>query len=120
MALIVQKFGGTSVGSTDKIKNVAERVLRQQKQGHQMVVVLSAMSGQTDRLLSMAAEMQEMPDLREMDMLVSTGEQVTIALFAMAVKAAGSDAVSLLGDQVRIQTDSMHTKARIKEIDTEL
>jgi aspartate kinase len=120
MALIVQKFGGTSVGSTEKIKNVAERVLRQQKQGHQMVVVLSAMSGQTDKLLGMAAEMQEMPDLREMDMLLSTGEQVTISLFAMAVKAAGSDAVSLLGDQVRIQTDSMHTKARIKEIDTEL
>lgn len=120
MALIVQKFGGTSVGSTDKIKNVAERVLRQQKQGHQMVVVLSAMSGQTDKLLGMAAEMQEMPDLREMDMLLSTGEQVTISLFAMAVKAAGSDAISLLGDQVHIHTDDMHTKARIKNIDTEL
>ncbi|MGB5684833.1 MAG: aspartate kinase, partial [Candidatus Electrothrix sp.] len=120
MALIVQKFGGTSVGSTDKIKNVAERVLRQQRQGHQMVVVLSAMSGQTDKLLGLAAEMQDMPDLREMDMLLSTGEQVTIALFAMAVKAAGSDAISLLGDQVHIHTDAMHTKARIKEIDTEL
>jgi aspartate kinase len=120
MALIVQKFGGTSVGSTDKIKNVAERVLRQQKQGHQMVVVLSAMSGQTDKLLGLAAEMQRIPDPREMDMLLSTGEQVTISLFAMAVKAAGSDAISLLGDQVHIHTDGMHTKARIKDIDTEL
>ncbi|WPD20863.1 MAG: aspartate kinase [Candidatus Electrothrix aestuarii] len=120
MALIVQKFGGTSVGSTDKIKNVAERVLRQQRQGHQMVVVLSAMSGQTDKLLTMAAEMQKIPDPREMDMLLSTGEQVTIALFAMAVKDAGSDAISLLGDQVHIHTDAMHTKARIKDIDTEL
>ncbi|RWX50854.1 Amino acid kinase family protein, partial [Candidatus Electrothrix marina] len=106
MALIVQKFGGTSVGSTDKIKNVAERVLRQQKQGHQMVVVLSAMSGQTDKLLGLAADMQDMPDPREMDMLLSTGEQVTIALFAMAVKAAGSDAISLLGDQVHIHTEA--------------
>ncbi|MCI5159224.1 MAG: aspartate kinase, partial [Candidatus Electrothrix sp. AUS1_2] len=120
MALIVQKFGGTSVGSTDKIKNVADRVLRQQRQGHQMVVVLSAMSGQTDKLLGLAAEMQKMPDPRELDMLLSTGEQVTIALFAMAVKEAGSDAISLLGDQVHIHTDAMHTKARIKDIDTEL
>jgi len=120
MALIVQKFGGTSVGSTEKIKNVAKRVLRSQQQGHQMVVVLSAMSGQTDKLISMAAEMQPLPDLREMDMLLATGEQVTVALFAMAVKAAGSDAVSLLGDQVRILTEARHTKARIREIDTEL
>lgn len=120
MALIVQKYGGTSVGSTEKIKNVAERVLRQRKRGDQVVVVLSAMSGQTDRLLGLAADMQDMPDPREMDMLLSSGEQVTIALFAMAVKATGGDAVSLLGDQVRIRTDDMHTKARIKEIDTEL
>ncbi len=120
MALIVQKYGGTSVGSTEKIKNVAKRVLKYQEQGHQMVVVLSAMSGQTDRLLGLAGDIQEIPDLREMDMLLSTGEQVTISLFAMAVKAAGSDAISLLGDQVRIQTDAMHTKARIREIDTDL
>ena len=120
MALIVQKFGGTSVGSTDKIKNVAKRVLRYQQQGHQMVVVLSAMSGQTDKLLGMAAEMQRLPDLRETDLLISTGEQVTIALFAMAMKEAGCDAVSLLGDQVRIITDAMHTKARIREIETGL
>lgn len=120
MALIVQKFGGTSVGSTEKIKNVAERVLSYRKQGHQVVVVLSAMSGQTDKLLGFAADIQKTPDLREMDMLLSTGEQITISLFAMAVKEAGGDAISLLGDQVRIQTDDQHTRARIKEIDTEL
>ncbi len=120
MSLIVCKFGGTSVGSTEKIKNVAKRILKYRDQGHQVVVVLSAMSGQTDKLLGMAADIQEIPDLREMDMLLSTGEQVTISLFAMAVKAAGSDAISLLGDQVCIQTDAMHTRARIKKIDTEL
>ncbi|BCO09076.1 aspartokinase [Desulfolithobacter dissulfuricans] len=119
MALIVQKFGGTSVGSTDKIKAVARRVLDCQQQGNQMVVVLSAMSGETDRLIGLANEIQKIPSLREMDMLLSTGEQVTIALFAMAVKEMGGDAVSLLGDQVRIQTDTMHTKARIKHIDTD-
>jgi aspartate kinase len=119
MALIVQKYGGTSVGSTEKIHTVAKRVLKQQKLGHQMVVVLSAMSGQTDTLIGLASEMQALPDLREMDLLLSTGEQVSIALFSMAVKAAGSDAISLLGDQVRIVTDGMHTKARIQHIDTE-
>ena len=119
MALIVQKFGGTSVGSTDKIKAVARRVLDCQQRGNQMVVVLSAMSGETDRLIGLASEIQKIPSLREMDMLLSTGEQVTIALFAMAVKEMGGDAVSLLGDQVRIQTDTMHTKARIKHIDTD-
>ncbi|HHO48177.1 MAG TPA: aspartate kinase [Desulfobacteraceae bacterium] len=120
MALIVQKFGGTSVGSTEKIKAVAERVLKQHRQGHKMVVVLSAMSGETDRLIGLAKNIQQIPDLREMDMLLSTGEQVTIALFAMAVKEAGFDAVSLLGDQVRIRTSNLHTKARIRNIDTAL
>jgi len=120
MALIVQKFGGTSVGSPEKIKNVARRVLGYARQGHRMVVVLSAMAGETDRLVGLAKEMQAIPSLREMDMLLSTGEQVTIALFSMAVKEMGADAISLLGDQVRIRTDSMHTKARIKEIDTGL
>ncbi|HFQ89115.1 MAG TPA: aspartate kinase [Desulfobulbus sp.] len=120
MALIVQKYGGTSVGSTDKIKAVARRVIECQDRGNQMVVVLSAMSGETDRLTAMANEIQEIPNLREMDMLLSTGEQVTIALFAMAVKEAGSDAISLLGDQVRIRTDRMHTRARIRDIDTTL
>jgi len=119
MALIVQKFGGTSVGSPEKIKAVAERVLRYKKQGNQMVVVLSAMSGETNRLVALASQMQEFPDTREMDMLLSTGEQVTIALFAMAVKQAGGDAISFLGDQVKILTDSVHTKARIESIDSE-
>jgi aspartate kinase len=119
MALIVQKFGGTSVGSPEKIKAVAERVLRCKNQGNQMVVVLSAMSGETNRLIALASQMQEFPDTREMDMLLSTGEQVTISLFAMAVKEAGSDAISFLGDQVKINTDSVHTKARIESIDSE-
>ena len=119
MALIVQKFGGTSVGSPEKIKAVAERVLRCKNQGNQMVVVLSAMSGETNRLIALASQMQEFPDTREMDMLLSTGEQVTISLFAMAVKDAGGDAVSFLGDQVKINTDSVHTKARIESIDSE-
>ncbi|MBU0663173.1 MAG: aspartate kinase [Proteobacteria bacterium] len=119
MALIVQKFGGTSVGSPAKIKAVAERVLKNKNQGNQMVVVLSAMSGETNRLVDLASQMQELPDTREMDMLLSTGEQVTVSLFAMAVKEAGNDAVSFLGDQVKIKTDSVHTKARIESIDSE-
>ena len=113
MALIVQKYGGTSVGNPEKIKAVAQRVLAYSRQGHEMVVVLSAMSGETDRLIALANSVQEQPDTREMDVLLSTGEQVTISLFAMAVKAAGHDAVSFLGDQVKILTSSMHTKARI-------
>ncbi len=120
MALIIQKYGGTSVGSTDKIKAVARRVIQGHKQGHRIVVVLSAMSGETDRLIGLVREIQQIPDLREMDMILATGEQVTISLFAMAVKEAGYDAISLLGDQVRIRTNTMHTRARIKSIDTEL
>ena len=119
MALIVQKFGGTSVGSTDKIQAVARRVLASHRQGNRMVVVLSAMSGETDRLIGLAQAMQPIPDPREMDMLLATGEQASVALFAMAVKAAGGEAVSLLGDQVAIHTDPMHTRARIDSIDTE-
>jgi aspartate kinase len=118
MSLIVQKFGGTSVANPEKIKAVAARVLGYAKQGHQVVVVLSAMAGETNRLISLAHQVQDQPDNREMDVLLSSGEQVTVALFAMAVKAAGHDAVSLLGDQVKIITDTMHTKARIKSIDT--
>jgi aspartate kinase len=118
MALIVQKYGGTSVGNPDKIKAVAERVLGYSRQGHEMVVVLSAMSGETDRLITLANSVQDQPDTREMDVLLSTGEQVTISLFAMAVKAAGHDAISILGDQVKILTSSLHTKARIKAVDT--
>jgi aspartate kinase len=117
MALIVQKFGGTSVGSTEKIKAVAQRVIKNHKLGNRMVVVLSAMSGETDRLTGLANDIQRIPDTREMDMLLATGEQVTVALFTMAVKEAGVDAVSLLGDQVAIRTDNMHTKARIESID---
>jgi len=120
MALIVQKFGGTSVANCEKIRNVARRVLKQVRAGHQLVVVLSAMAGETNRFVELARQMQKIPDPREMDVLLSSGEQVTVALFAMAVKDEGYDAVSLLGDQVRITTDKLHTKARIKNIDTAL
>ncbi len=119
MALIVQKFGGTSVADPEKIKNVVKRVLKKQKEGNQMVVVLSAMSGETNRLTDFALQMQDMPDTREMDVLLSSGEQVTVSLFAMAVKAMGDDCISFLGDQVKINTDSSHTKARIESIDSE-
>ena len=107
------------MGSPEKIKAVAERVLDYSRDGHEMVVVLSAMSGETDRLISLANSVQDRPDSREMDVLLSTGEQVTISLFAMAIKAAGFDAISFLGDQVKISTSSMHTKARIKSVDTD-
>jgi aspartate kinase len=119
MALIVQKYGGTSVANPEKIKAVAERVVGYSRQGHEMVVVLSAMSGETDRLIALANSVQDQPNTREMDVLLSTGEQVTISLFAMAVKSAGYDAISFLGDQVKILTSSMHTKARIQTVDTE-
>jgi aspartate kinase len=119
MALIVQKFGGTSVGNPEKIKNVARRVLKKKNEGNQMVVVLSAMSGETNRLTDFAMAMQEIPDTREMDVLLSSGEQVTISLFSMAVKAMEDDCISFLGDQVKILTDSSYTKARIEYIDTE-
>jgi len=117
MSLIVQKYGGTSVGTTEKIKNVADKVLKFREQGHDVVVVVSAMSGETNKLVALAHEMQEQPDPREMDVLVSTGEQVTIALLCMALKARGQDARSYTGGQVRILTDDAHTKARIQEID---
>ena len=119
MALIVQKFGGTSVGSIEKIQAVAKRVIEKHLEGNRMIVVLSAMAGETDRLIGMAHAIQRVPDLREQDMLVSSGEQVSVALFAMAVKAAGHKAVSLLGDQVGIHTDQKQTCARITSIDAE-
>jgi aspartate kinase len=119
MALIVQKFGGTSVGDPEKIKNVARRVLKNKRDGNQMVVVLSAMSGETNRLTDFAMSMQDIPDSREMDVLLAAGEQVTISLFAMAMKSLGDDCISFLGDQVKILTDSSHTKARIESIETE-
>ena len=117
MALIVQKYGGTSVGSAERIRNVARRVARWQAQGHQLVVVVSAMSGETNRLLALAKEVSANPDSRELDVAVSTGEQVTIALLAMALKDLGLKAKSYTGGQVRIVTDSAFTKARILHID---
>jgi len=120
MALIVQKFGGTSVANPEKIRNVACRVMKKAAEGNRMVVVLSAMAGETNRFVDLASQMQKIPDSREMDVLLSSGEQVTIALFAMAVKDEGQDAISLLGDQIKILTDRMHTKARIREIDSAL
>ncbi len=119
MALIVQKYGGTSVGSIEKIRAVAERVIETSIQGNQMVIVLSAMSGQTDGLIKLAKDMTEDPDSRELDVLVSTGEQISVALFAMAVKAMGYDARSLLGFQVAIHTDHLFGKARIHDIETD-
>lgn len=119
MALIVQKYGGTSVGSPERIKNVAQRVARFQRQGHQVVVVVSAMSGETNRLIELARQMQGQPDPRELDVLVSTGEQVTIALLAMGLMELGLKARSYTGGQVRILTDNAHTKARILAIDAD-
>ena len=116
MALIVQKYGGTSVGNVERIHRVAERVERAQKDGHQVVVVLSAMSGETDRLLKLAHDVTSMPDERELDMLLSTGERVTIALLAMELRGRGVNARSFTGRQVGIHTDSAHTKARISRV----
>ena len=119
MALIVQKYGGTSVGTTERIKNVAQRVARFKAQGHQVVVVVSAMSGETNRLIGLAKGIQSHPDPREMDVLVATGEQITIALLAMALMEMGLKAKSYTGAQVRILTDNAFTKARILSIDEE-
>lgn len=117
MALIVQKFGGTSVGSVERIEQVADKVAAFRDQGHDIVVVVSAMSGETNRLIELAQQIQEQPIPREMDVLVSTGEQVTTALLAMALYKRGKPAKSYNGSQVRILTDDAHTKARIREID---
>ncbi len=117
MALIVQKYGGTSMGSAERIRNVARRVARWKAQGHQLVVVVSAMSGETNRLIALAKDVSPQPDARELDVMVSTGEQVTIALLAMALKDIGVDARSYTGGQVKVLTDSTHTKARILHID---
>jgi aspartate kinase len=119
MALVVQKYGGTSVADIDRIRAVARRVIDYMNEGNQMVVVLSAMAGQTDRLIQMADEIGGDPDPRELDVLMSTGEQVTVALFAMAVKSMGYEARSFLGFQVAIHTDQLYGKARIHEIDTQ-
>jgi aspartate kinase len=119
MALIVQKYGGTSVGSLEKIKNVAKKVIDFHKQGNQMVIVLSAMAGQTDGLIKLAHELNEDPNPRELDVLMATGEQVSVALFAIAVKSMGYDARSLLGFQAAIYTDNLFGKARIHQVKTE-
>jgi aspartate kinase len=117
MALIVQKYGGTSVGSVERIQNVAQRVKRWRDRGDQVVVVVSAMSGETDRLIGLAKALQERPLPRELDVLLATGEQVTIALLAMALDQIGCPARSYTGAQVQILTDSAHNKARIREIE---
>ena len=117
MALIVQKYGGTSVGSVDRIKNVARRVARYHREGHQLVVVVSAMTGETNRLLALAKELSPNPNPRELDVVAATGEQVTIGLLAIALEAMGFKAKSYTGGQVRVLTDSAFTKARILAID---
>lgn len=119
MALLVQKYGGTSVGNVERIEAVADRIVAARAQGHDIVVVLSAMSGETNRLIALAEQIQSQPTPRELDVLVSTGEQVTIALLSMALHKRGCDAKSFTGAQVRILTDASHTRARIREIDSD-
>jgi len=119
MALIVQKYGGTSVGNIERIQNVANKVAKFVDDGHQVVVAVSAMSGETNRLTAMAHEIQARPIKREMDVLLTTGEQVTIALLSMALQEKGYPAISYTGWQVPIKTDAVHSKARIEEIDSE-
>jgi aspartate kinase len=117
VALVVQKYGGTSVGSLERIRNVALRAIATQRAGHRVVVIVSAMSGETNRLLKLAHDVAPVPDAREMDALAATGEQVSAALTAMAIQAAGGKARSLLGHQVKVLTDDAFTKARIKTIE---
>jgi len=119
VALIVQKYGGTSVGDTERMKNVARRCLAAQAAGHDVVVVVSAMSGETNRLLKLVAQITDRPSEREQDVVVATGEQVSIGLVAMAIQAQGGKATSFLGHQVQIVTDNVFSKARIKRIDAE-
>src|SRR5258706_4418389 len=117
MALIVQKFGGTSVGSVERIRNVARRVAKWRAAGHEIVVVPSAMAGETNRLIALAKEIQARPDPRELDVVAATGEQVTIGLLAMALLELGVKARSYSGWQVKIITDSAHNQTRITSID---
>ncbi|MEM6957133.1 MAG: aspartate kinase [Myxococcota bacterium] len=117
MALYVQKFGGTSVGSLERIQRVAERIARTRAQGHDVVAVVSAMAGETDRLLKLGRELCSSPAERELDVLVSSGEQVSAALVSMALNERGVKAMSLMGHQVRVETDSVHTRARITRVD---
>lgn len=119
MALIVHKYGGTSVGSIEKIKNVAQKVAKVKAEGNDVIVIVSAMSGETNKLIKMASDMSDRPDEREYDALISTGEQVTSTLLAIALNAIGAPAVSFQGHQIKIVTDSAFTKARIQSIDAE-
>jgi len=119
MSLLVQKYGGTSVGSIERIREVAERIVRSFNEGNRVVVVLSAMTGETDRLIDMAHKVAEHPDEREYDVLISTGEQVSIALLSMCIREMGCKAQSFLAHQIRIVTDEAHTKARITNIETD-
>ena len=119
MALIVQKYGGTSVGSIERIQTVAKKVKAFADTGNKLVVSVSAMSGETNRMTALAQEIQDTPSLREMDVLLTTGEQVSISLLSMALQQLGCDAISYTGSQIRITTDSEHGKARIKSIDTQ-
>ncbi len=119
MALIVQKYGGTSVGDVDRIKNVARRVAEAHRAKHDVVVVVSAMAGETDRLIRLAQQVVERPDERELDVILATGEQVSIGLLSLAIQGLGMRARSFTGSQVRIQTDDVHTKARILSVDAE-
>ncbi len=116
MGLVVQKYGGTSVGSVERIRNVARRVVKTMREGNQVIVVVSAMAGETDRLINLANEINPEHNRREHDMLVSSGEQVSSSLLAMAIEALGAKAISLLGSQVTIRTDCDHSRARITEI----
>src|SRR5712692_5594088 len=117
MGLIVQKYGGTSVGSADRIKNVARKVVAAKEAGHDLIVVVSAMAGETNRLVGLAQQICDAPDERERDVLLASGEQVSTALLALAIKSLGYKARSLLAHQMRIQTDKAYGKARIKSID---
>lgn len=119
MALVVQKYGGTSVGDIERIRNVATRVIATQRQGHEVVVVLSAMAGETDKLIRLAQQAASTPDERELDVMISTGEQVSIALLAIVLKSMGYDAKSYLGFQIKVATDSVFGKARITGIESE-
>ena len=115
--LVVQKYGGTSVGSIDRIKHVAQRIARIRKTGTQVVVVVSAMAGETDKLVKMAGQIYDNPEKREMDLLLSSGERISSALLTMALQSQGVSAISMTGRQIGLQTDSVHTRARIKQID---
>jgi len=117
--LVVQKYGGTSVGDVERIRNVARRCLATRKAGHDVVVVVSAMAGETNRLLALTKQVGPNPSEREQDVVIATGEQVSVGLTALAIQAAGGQAVSLLGHQVKIVTDSSFSKARIKSIDAD-